>query len=188
MSDAGEEQSAGTGGAVLAVLSELRASLAGLESRAAQEHDRAQAREAVIDRLHAEVERLRAGEARTLLRPAVTDLRRLREDLLTQACSVPETMARGDVTALLESYADSVALILERCGIVTVKPAKDTRFDPRQQQVTDIAETGDRNLDGLVAAIVSEGYAEADGGRPVVPARVVVYRHVGDGPPYEAGE
>jgi molecular chaperone GrpE len=186
MSDAGEEQSAGTGGEVLAVLSELRASLAALESRAAQEHDRAQAREAVIDRLHAEVERLRAGEVRAILRPAATDLRRLRDDLLTQACSVPETMTGGEVIALLESYADSVALILERCGIVTVKPAKDTRFDPRQQQVTGIAETGDRSLDGLVAAVVGDGYAEADGGRPVAPARVVVYRHAGDGPPGEA--
>jgi len=162
---------------VLAAVSELRASLAGLESQAARGHDRAQAREAVIDRLHEEVERLRAGEARTLLRPAVTDLRRLRDDLLTQARSVPETMKRDEVTALLESYADSVVLILERCGIVAVRPAADTKFDPRQQQASDIAETGQRDLDGLVAGIVTDGYAEADSGLPVAPARVVVYRH-----------
>lgn len=196
MSDAGEERpgvpaNGGPGepdGAVLAALGELRTSLVSLEAHAAKDHDRAQAREAVIDRLHAELERLRAGEMRALLRPAVTDLRRLREDLLTQARSVPEAMTRDEVTALLESYADSVVLILERCGIVAVRPARETRFDPRQHQVSDIAETGDRGLDGLVAGVVTDGYAEADGGRPVAPARVIVYRHVGSAPQDERGE
>ena len=190
MSDTGEERpgvpanGGGPGegdGAVLAALNELRASLARLESHASRDHDRAQAREAVIDRLHAEVERLRAGEVRALLRPTVTDLRQLREDLLTQARSVPEAITRGEATMLLESYADSVELILERCGIVAVRPTPDSKFDPRQHQVSDVAETGDRDLDGLVAGIVSDGYAEADSGRPVAPARVIVYRHVGGG-------
>ena len=172
---------------VLTAVSELRVSLAGLESQAAREHDRAQAREAVIDRLHEEVARLRAGEARALLRPAVTDLRRLRDDLLIQARSVPETMTRAEVTALLESYADSVVLILERCGIVAVRPATDTKFDPRQQQVSGIAETGQPDLDGMVAGIVSDGYAEADGGLPVAPARVIVYRHADSATRDQAG-
>jgi molecular chaperone GrpE (heat shock protein) len=172
-----DEDPGGPAEAVLWAVSDLRASLAGLESQAARDHDRAQAREAVIDRLHEEVQRLRAGEARSLLRPAVTDLRRLRDDLLTQARSAPETMTREQVSALLESYADSVVLILERCGIVAVRPETDTTFDPRQQQVSGIAETGERDLDGTVASIVSDGYAEADTGRPVAPARVIVYRH-----------
>lgn len=176
------------GDAVLTSLAELRASVAGLrasvaglESQAARDHDRAQAREAVVDRLHEEVERLRAGEARSLLRPAVTDLRRLRDDLLGQARSVPQTMTRGQVADLLESYADSVVLILERCGIIAIRPEPDTKFDPRQQQISSIAETVERDLDGTVASILSDGYAEADTGRPVAPASVIVYRHAGDG-------
>jgi molecular chaperone GrpE len=165
---------------VLAAVGELRDKVAELGAVAAREHDRAQARETVIDRLHDEVERLRAGEARSLLRPAVTDLRRLRDDLLAQARGVPETMGRGEVAALLESYADSVALILERCGVVPVRPAPQAPFDPRQQQASGVTETGTRELDGTVASIVSDGYAEADTGRPVAPARVIVYRHAGD--------
>lgn len=167
----------GSSEAVLHAVSELRACLGGLESQAAREHDRAEARESVIDRLHGEVARLRAGEARSLLRPAVTDLRRLRDDLLSQARSVPEAMTRGEVGALLESYADSVALILERCGVVAVRPVPDTRFDSRQQQVSGVAVTGQPELDGTVASIVSDGYADADTGLPVAPARVIVYRH-----------
>lgn len=167
---------------VLAAVDQLRACVAGLSAEAAREHDRARAREVVIDRLHDEVERLRAGEARALLRPAVTDMRRLRDDLLAQARGVPETMSRGDVAALLESYADSVALILERCGVVAVRPAARAPFDPREQQACGVTETDVRDLDGTVASILSDGYAEADSRRPVAPARVIVYRHA-DGKP-----
>jgi molecular chaperone GrpE (heat shock protein) len=180
-----DERPGGSADAVLSAVSELRAVLANLESQAAREHDRAQAREAVIDRLHEEVERLRAGEARAMLRPVVTDLRRLRDDLLGQACSVPETMTCGEVAALLESYADSVVLVLERCGIVAVRPAADSTFDPHRHQVSGIAETNKPDLDGTVASIVSDGYAEADTGLPVAPARVIVYRHPGGEPQHD---
>jgi molecular chaperone GrpE len=184
-----EEVAGGSADGALGMIKELHASLRELTSQLAREHDRAQARETVIDRLHAEVERLRAGEVRILLRPAVTDLRRLRDDLATQARSVPEGMTRGEVAALLESYADSVALILERCGVVPVRPvAQETRFEPHQQQVVGVVGTGHADLDGIVADVVSDGYAEADTGRPVAPARVMVYKatldqHAGDARP-----
>jgi molecular chaperone GrpE (heat shock protein) len=165
--------------AVLGAIGELRAAVAALEAQATREHDRAQAREAVIDRLHVEAERLRAGEARSVLRPVVTDLRRLRDDLLTQARSVPDPMTSAEVIVLLKSYADSVLLILERCGVVVVRPQERTGFDPRQHQVSGIAETAERDLDGTVASIVSDGYVEADTGRPVAPTQVIVYRHDG---------
>jgi molecular chaperone GrpE len=175
----------GSADAVLSAVSELRKGLANLESQAAREHDRAQAREAVVDRLHEEVGRLRAGEARALLRPVVTDLRRLRDDLLGQARSVPGTMTCDEVADLLESYADSVVLVLERCGIVAVRPAADTTFDPRRHQASGIAETDKPELDGTLASIVSDGYAEAETGLPVAPARVIVYRHPGGKPRHD---
>jgi len=162
---------------VLAGLSELRLTIAELTVHTAKEHDRAQAREQVIDRLHAEVQRSRAGEARELLRPAITDLRRLRDDLCAQARSVPETMARAELAVLLESYAESVVLILERCGVNAITPEPLTAFDPRGQQVGGVAETTDPELDGVIASVVCDGYAEADTGRQLAPAKVIVYRH-----------
>jgi len=166
---------------VLDAIAEVRVSLTELTSQLAREHDRAQSREVVIDRLHAEVERLRAGEARSLLRPAVTDLRLLRDDLTAQARSVPEGMTRGEVTALLESYADSVALILERCGVVPVRPAAgETTFSPRQQQVVGVLGTGRADLDGIVAEVISDGYTEAGTGQLVAPAKVTVYKVTAD--------
>lgn len=161
----------------LDVIAEFRASLTELASQLAREHDRAQARESVIDRLHAEVERLRTGETRSLLRPAVTDLRRLRDDLTVQARSVPEGMTRGEVAALLESYADSVVLILERCGVLPVRPvAQEAKFDPHQHQVVGVLGTDQTDLDGIVADVVSDGYTEVDTGRVVAPAMVTVYK------------
>jgi molecular chaperone GrpE len=178
-----EEVVGGSADGALGMIMELRVSLRELTSQLAREHDRAQARETVIDRLHGEVERLREGEARTLLRPAVTDLRRLRDDLATQARSVPAGMTKGEVAVLLESYADSVALILERCGVVPVRPvARETRFEPHQQQAVGVVGTGQAALDGIVAEVVCDGYAEAGTGRPVAPARVTVYKATPDQP------
>jgi molecular chaperone GrpE (heat shock protein) len=162
---------------VLAAISGLQAAVAELAAQAAREHDRAQAREQVIDRLHAEVQRSRSGEARELLRPAVTDLRRLRDDLCAQARSVPVSMDRAELAVLLESYAESVVLILERCGVVATRPEPLSGFDQRSQQVSGVAETTDPGLDGAIASVVSDGYAEADTARQVAPARVIVYRY-----------
>lgn len=166
---------------MLAAMTDIRTSIADLVLQVTREHDRAQARERVIDRLHEEASQLKAGQARELLRPVVADLRRLRDDLLTQVGSVPETMKRGEVAALLESYADSVALILDRCGVVPVRPALETPLEARQQQVTGVAETAQRELDGKIASVVSDGYAETGTGRQITPAKVVVYRCT-DGP------
>ena len=170
----------------------LHTAIAELGSQVAKDHDRAAAREKTIDRLHEEVEKLRAGETRSVLRPAVTDLRRLHGDLITQARSAPETMTRKQLAALLESFADSVELTLERCGIVIIRPACGTSFDPRSHQTVGVTPTDQPNLDGTIMKIISDGYSEIDTGRPLVPARVNIYRitPAGDGtaPPVdEAG-
>lgn len=75
---------------VLTAVDEMRAAIGQLVSQVSREQDRAQAREGVIDRLHEELQRFRAGERRELLRPVVTDLRLLRDDLIGQSRAVPE--------------------------------------------------------------------------------------------------
>ena len=154
----------------------MRAIIGQLVSEVSQEHDRAQAREGVIDRLHEELQQFRAGERRELLRPVATALRLLRDDPIGHSRSVPETMTRDPVAILLASYADRVALILECCGALTVRTVVAAKFDPRQQQASDLTETSRADLDGTIASVVDDGYADADTGRPVAPTRVVVYR------------
>jgi molecular chaperone GrpE len=155
----------------------------GLSFQVAREHDRAKAREAVIDRLHEENQRLRAGEVREFLRPMLADLRQLRDDLLGQARSVPAGMAAGDVAVLLESYADSMAIILERYGVIAVSPQPRAPFDPRRHCATGTRAAPGQELDGTIAAVLSDGYEDAQAGTVIVPARVIVYQQAGAGGP-----
>ena len=165
--------------AVLDAIKALRDTMDGLSFQLAREHDRAKAREAVIDRLHEENQRLRAGEVREFLRPVLADLRQLRDDLLGQARSVPEAMSAGNAAVLLESYADSMAIILERYGVIAVSPQPRAPFDPRRHCATGTMAAPGRELDGTIATVLSDGYEDAHAGLVIVPAKVIVYRQVG---------
>jgi molecular chaperone GrpE len=168
---------------VLDAIKALNATVEGLSFQVAREHDRAKAREAVIDRLHEETQQLRAGEARELLRPVLADLRQLRDDLLGQARSLPESISSDKAAVLLESYADSVATILERYGVTPARPEPLVPFDPRRHRAAGVRETSDPEVAGTIAAVLSDGYETADTGALVAPASVVVYRHAGAAEP-----
>lgn len=183
--DQGAEESAGS---VLDAIKALSAVVDSLSFQLAREHDRAKAREAVIDRLHEETRRLRAGETRELLRPVLADLRRLRNDLLSQARSLPGTISSDNAAVLLESYANSVVLILERYGVTPVRPEPLVSFDPRRHRAAGVTETPDPELAGTIALVLSDGYETADTGATVAPASVIVYRQAGAaGPAVQGG-
>jgi molecular chaperone GrpE len=170
-------------GLLLEAVRSLHAAMQDLAAQVANEHDRAKAREAVIDRLHEETQRLRAGEGRELLRPVLSDLRKLRDDLQGQARSVPGVMSNANVAALLDSYADSVELILERNGVMAVRPKPDAPFDPRRHRAAGIAAASEQGLDGMIATVLNDGYEDTQTGSVIAPARVIVYRHTGAGGP-----
>lgn len=178
----GEDALAGAPvGPVLDAITALNATVDGLSFQVAREHDRAKAREAVIDRLHEENQRLRAGEAREFLRPVLADLRQLRGDLLGQARSVPQTMSADNVAVLLESYADSMMIILERYGVIVVSPQPRAPFDPRRHCAEGIIAAPEQELDGMIATVLNDGYEDAQAGTVIVPARVIVYRDASPG-------
>lgn len=165
-------------GEVAVRLSRIEAALAEVVQRLADEGERALARERVIDRQHAEIERLRAVERAGQLRPVVTDLCRLRNELMRQAGTVPAEMTGPQVATLLESFAATVAEMLERCGVTALPREAGVAFLPSHQQVAAVAEIGDPERDGTVAEVVADGYADIAGGKVVVPARVRVHRYV----------
>jgi len=159
-------------------LAAVEAALAGVAQRFASESDRALARERVIDRQHEEIERLRSLERAGQLRPVVTDLCRLRNGLLRQAGTVPAEMTGPQVATLLESFAATVEEMLERCGVVVLPGEVGAVFAPSRQQVAAVVEINDPERDGTVAEVVQDGYAEIDGGKVVVPARIRLHRYV----------
>ncbi|MGH3696351.1 MAG: nucleotide exchange factor GrpE [Pseudonocardiaceae bacterium] len=141
------------------------------------EDDRALARERVIDRQHEEIERLRSIERAGQLRPVITDLCRLRNGLLRQAGTVPAEMTGPQVANLLESFAATVAETLERCGVTMLPAEAGDAFTPSRHQVAAVEESHDPQRDATVAEVVQHGYAEIDGGKVVLPARIRLHRY-----------
>jgi molecular chaperone GrpE len=147
-------------------LRELRLAIRGADERAA-------ARERIIDRLHEDNQRLRAGDRQLVLRPVLTDLRRLRNDLLRQAEAAPSGV---DVAALLRSYAHEVELALERGGVEVVRPAPGDRFDAARHRPQDVLPAAGPEADGTVAEVLADGYRETVTDLVLAPATVRVRR------------
>lgn len=154
----------------------LAGSVGELTEQVRAHHARAEARERVIDQLHAEIERLRAGEQGLLLRPIVTDLQRLRTDLLHQATTLSPQIDQRQAAALLESFALSVELTLERCGSIPIRPSVDTPFSAREHRAVKLVTASGPEEDGTIALVVADGYLDTGIDRVTVPARVHVRR------------
>lgn len=161
---------------VLKRLADIEAKLDDAVSRANVEQDRAAARERVIDHLHGELERLRSNDRGGQLRPVVTDLRRLRAELLRQARTLSGGLSQDAASALLESFALDVELALERCGVTVISIEPGEQFSGERHQAVKAEAAADASLDGTVAAVVEDGYVEVSSGKVVAPAKVVVNR------------
>lgn len=163
-------------------LAAVESALGGLVGAVEAGDDRAVARERVIDRQHQEIERLRSVERVGTMRPVVTDLCRLRNDLLRQAATLGRGTTVEQFADLLRSYADSVEETLDRCGVGVQARVVGARFEPGRQQVVGVVEVHGPELDGTVAEVLQDGYSEIDGGKVVVPARITLRRAVAAGP------
>jgi hypothetical protein len=157
-------------------LRELTAAVQELTGQTEENHARSQARERVIDHLHAEVDRLRTGEEGLLLKPVTTDLQRLRNDLIRQAASLADRLDREQVADLLMSFALSAELALERCGSVPIRPRPGDPFAAREHRVVRLVEAERPEQDETVAEVLADGYLDTRTERVTAPARVTVWR------------
>jgi molecular chaperone GrpE len=138
-------------------------------------HTRAEQRETVIEHLHSELDRLRRGERRGLLRPLLVETCRLRNDLLRQAEDLPDDFDADRARLLLRSYAESVELALEDNGVVTFAPQTGDQFEPRLHRRVGGEPASDPILAGHVARVRRSGYLDADTNMPIAPAEVVLF-------------
>lgn len=145
-------------------------------------HVRADHREGVIDHLHSEVDRLRRGERRGLLRPLLVEICRLRNDLLRQADDLPPDFDAERTRLLLRSYAESMELALEDNGVVTYSPEEGAIFEPRMQRRVGGEPTSDPAAAGRVARVRRNGYLDVEANTPIAPAEVVLFSAVGTAP------
>ena len=171
-SDAGDPPLAGP------ALAELSVTVRELASAAERYHDRAAQRERVIDYLRSELETLRRGERRVLLRPLLTEVCRLRNDLLRQAATLSPDYNAEQAAELLISFAETVTLALENNGVASYTPAQGDTFDPHRHRRLRGAESNDPDQAGRVAQVLRDGYLDVEANSPIVPAEVTVFMAV----------
>ncbi len=136
---------------------------------------RASQREGVIDSMHAELERLRRGERRSVLRPLVSEVCRVRDDILRQAEMLPEPFDPSKAVELLRSFAASLELALEDNGIASYAPDTGDAYEARVHRASGKTPTADPDLTGKVATVLSPGYRDIEGENVIAAARVTVF-------------
>lgn len=159
-------------------LESLHETLTQLLLQRGADDERAAARERVIDRLHDENQRLRAGDRQLLLRPVLVDLQRLHADLLRQADELSATTTPEQAAELLRSFAYSTELALERGGVRVLHPATGTGFDPALHRAVQVVAADRPEDDGTIALVVGDGYLDTVQDRAITPATVHVRRWV----------
>ena len=159
-------------------LAELTTEVQRLAAATERYQERADQREGIIDYLRSELDLLRRGERRELLRPILTEMTRLHADLARQATSLPEQFSADMAARLLGNYADSVKDALEDNGVVTYLPEVGDPFDPRRHRQVKSVATPDPGLDGQVAAVRKAGYLDIEAGSLLSPAEVTLYKTV----------
>lgn len=158
-----------------AFMTEISVAVRELAESSQRYHARAEQREAVIDHLREEVDRLRRGERRGLLRPLLADLCRLRDDLLKQAGTLPAEFDAARAAALLRSYAETIEITLESNGVITFTPDGGDPFNPRLHRRVSGEPTAETALAGHIAAIQRDGYLDIEANSPIALAEVTVF-------------
>lgn len=148
------------------ILSELKA--LGEEFSLKLKYD--QAKEKAVDALHDELRQHRGGLHFTLLRPLLSDLISLHDDLLQLAdakkTSDPQT------ARTFEGLGGSIKEILARQGVSTLE-VQDDVFDRKRQRAIRTVATDQQDLVGSVAERLRAGFIYDD--RIVRPEHVAVY-------------
>jgi molecular chaperone GrpE len=169
-----------------AALAELTGRLAKVEEQLAEFHRRAAHREAVIDRLHEENTQLRTGLSRIILEPVVADLIRLYDQLSRESQRLENNAENGQ---LMRSFADDIALILDRCGIELFWAEPGDPFQPDRHRPLAVVACDDGARHNTVAEVLAAGFAERETGRVRRPVQARFHRYApaGDAAGQEGG-
>lgn len=127
----------------------------------------------LVDKLHAENQKLRAGELRDAQLPLVRDLLRLHDDVERMRGATGDA---DDLRVVQECLIDTLA----RNGIEPFAPDHEEAFDPRLHSASGVEPTEDEALDRSVAEVMRRGF-RWDCGDVIRVAEVRAYRHSGAG-------
>lgn len=137
-------------------------------------HRRSAHRESVIDHLHAENRQLQSGMNRAILDPVVSDLIRLYDQLDRE---VRRLKAAGEDGRLLWSFADDVAMILDRCGIEAYSADEGDPFDRDRHRPVGVVASPEESRNNTVAEVTAVGFADRASGRVRRPVQAQFYQY-----------
>jgi molecular chaperone GrpE (heat shock protein) len=135
-------------------------------------------RERRIEALHAELETHRQGLYRQILRPVLTDLVGMHDDLAKLTSAGEAENGNGDSGALARGFTslrDSIEETLLRNG-VTIFVVEGNTFVRTRQKVIEVDKTDQPELDRRIARRLRPGF-ELDG-KVLRPEWVAAYRYV----------
>lgn len=161
---------------------ELAGRLDRVTEQLADFHRRSAHRESVIDHLHAENRQLQSGLGKAILDPVVSDLIRLYDQIDRE---VRRLKAAGEDERLLWSFADDVAMILDRCGVESYSAEPGDPFDRERQRPVGVVASPDESRNNTVAEVTAVGFADRESGRVRRPLHAQFYQYA---PPSAAAQ
>ena len=167
-----DEEPAATGDVAVA-LGELAQRIGKVEEQLAEFHRRSAHREAIVDRLHEENQRLHGGLGLVILEPVISDLIRLHDQLGRE---VRRLEADGRDGQLLWSFSEDVAEILDRCGIEVFTAQPGEQFQPDRHRPLSVVACADDSRHNTVAEVVAAGFLERETGRIQRPVQARFYQ------------
>ena len=159
-----------------AELSRISDRLDDLVAQGAEYHRRSVHREAVIDRLHEENQKLRDEVRASVFDPITADLMRLYDSFRRDADRLTESGADPGLVKLMESYADDVELILDRCGLEPFSAAVGEPFRRGDHVVSGTVEASDPAQLDRIAEVIAVGFRDRATGQIKRPLRAKFYR------------
>lgn len=147
-----------------------------LELQTAEYHRRSAHREAVIDRLHLENQKLRDEARGSVFDPITADLMRLYDGFRRDAERLAESGAEPGIVRLMESYAEDVELILDRCGLELFSATAGEAFRVGEHAVVATVEAQEENQNNTVALVTAVGFRDRATGHVKRPIRAKFYR------------
>jgi molecular chaperone GrpE (heat shock protein) len=157
-------------------LSELSERVRKLEDQGAEYHRRSAHREAVIDRLHVENQRLQDESRGSVFNPLTADLMRLYDGLHREAKRLADSAAGADLANLLDTYAEEVELILDRCGLELFTAAPGDPFKAGEHEAVATVESPEDDQNNTIAAVTAVGFRQRATGQVKRPVRAKFYR------------
>jgi molecular chaperone GrpE (heat shock protein) len=153
------------------VLSGLATEVAGLGRRMDELARLGDRREQLVDRLHADNQRLRAGELGQVQAPILRELIRTYD--LVVRLGAEGGSGGGDLELVRRRLLDG----LESSGVTPLEPAAGEAFDASRQVAAERVDASQQELDMTVARTLRIGFVQ-DGERVLRPADVAVHRYV----------